>query len=571
MNSLRISEVKRPVAAIAIIALVSLAVFPVYSNAVGGEGTIWLTTETCGANPQSENSFEVGDQVFVNGENFAAGVYDWDNFETRSNPLVEVVAGELTVGVTGAFCFEAYVIGVDDEGVYRVSVGEKNDNVREETPPPPPPIEEELVLQAKKVVCLSESDLPNWGETGIQPGEPALISSTTAADYVADSEGRCHLEAGWSFQWGFAEQGNTAGVNTLPGDHVGQADGTSTAGQCNPTYCGTNTFTGTDYNDWKNFDTATSSGGAVSASVTIDDLEGAPGIWVRENLKAGYVPFSLPPDAAPGSNVSAEMYCHTDIQNYDNYDEVMNPVLGNTYHCVAFNALAGSPNPPPPPPPGPTPSPTPTPSPNPPPPPPPGSNTNLGSISGIVFEDINGDGEKDIEDTSDLSGWIAYLDSNDNSTRDEGELTAMTGSPYLFSNLAAGIYNVRIVLQSGWIQTYPNAANNFKHVVSIAATTSGSSNPSDVDFGVFENAQGGCVTNCGGGGGGPTPTPSPTPAPAPTPVPPPGGIVLGDNITNPDVGGATTELPRTGYGLWFPILFLVGSALLYRKLNLKQA
>ncbi|HEX9503731.1 MAG TPA: hypothetical protein VF974_05430, partial [Patescibacteria group bacterium] len=194
-----------------------------------------------------------------------------------------------------------------------------------------------VTIQADKVVCLSESDLPDWG-LPTSPGKPSLITATTAADYVAASKRRCHLEADWSFQYGFAEKSGQSGVHKLPGDHIGLADGTSSTGMCNPTYCGNNTFTGTGYSDWKTFDTATSSGGTVSASVSIADLQGAPGIWVRENLKAGYVPFTYPPVGPPGSDVSAEIYCHNDIVNYDNFDQVIGPVAGKTYHCVAFNA-----------------------------------------------------------------------------------------------------------------------------------------------------------------------------------------------------------------------------------------
>ncbi len=194
-------------------------------------------------------------------------------------------------------------------------------------------------IKAYKVVCLSEADLPNWGDNGVQVGEPAVITSTTAQAFVTGSQGNCKLQGDWSFQYGFAEKDNTSGVHKLKGDHIGTADGTSTLGMCGPTFCGNNTFTGTGYADWKTFDTSTSSGGAVAAEVSILNLEGAPGIWVRENLKDGYVPFTYPPDGAPGSNISAEIYCHDDIQNFDNYDEIVLPTPGTTYYCVAFNAL----------------------------------------------------------------------------------------------------------------------------------------------------------------------------------------------------------------------------------------
>jgi|GEM_PF-5808178 len=201
---------------------------------------------------------------------------------------------------------------------------------------------EGVTIEANKVVCLNESDLPNWGEAGLQEGEPSMITQFTAEDYLEGKGDECHMEEDWSFQYGFAEKDDTSGVHKLPGDHLGQADGTSTAGLCNATFCGDNTYTGGGFADWKNFDTSTTGGGFVNAVAKITDLEGSTGVWVRENLQDGYVPFTYPPDSAPGSNVSAEIYCHNDIQNYDNYDEVLYPEMGETYYCVAFNAIEDS-------------------------------------------------------------------------------------------------------------------------------------------------------------------------------------------------------------------------------------
>lgn len=88
-------------------------------------------------------------------------------------------------------------------------------------------------------------------------------------------------------------------------------------------------------------------------------------------MKVNYVPFSYPPQASPGSNVSAEMYCHTDVGKYDNFDQIIAPQYGQTYYCVAFNA----PYP---------------------------------KVSGYKFEDKNGNSIKDEEDAS-LSDWTIYL------------------------------------------------------------------------------------------------------------------------------------------------------------------
>lgn len=161
-----------------------------------------------------------------------------------------------------------------------------------------------LTVKAHKVVCDSEEYLPNWGDGS----GPSQITATTAVEFVAQNSQHCHLEQNWSFQWGI-------GVPVMPGDHIGPA----TSG------------------DWQGFDSV--SDGTIPAKVDIYDNSGT--IKVRENLKEGYVPFSYTPGSGqtpPGDDVSAEIYCHNDILNYDNYDYINNPQFDTTYYCVAFNA-----------------------------------------------------------------------------------------------------------------------------------------------------------------------------------------------------------------------------------------
>jgi len=188
---------------------------------------------------------------------------------------------------------------------------------------------EPLIIKAYKVVCEDETYLPNWGA---QSNVPAMITDTTASDWVAQSNQKCWLESDWDFQWGFHTEGANLGVNKLPGDHIGPADGSA----------GQGTDTGTDYDDWKNFDTSTTNSGNTPAGVSIDDLEGASKLWVRENLKTGYEPYANPPGSLQDP-VSAEIYCHTDTYNFDNYDRIDGAALGETYYCVAFNALVQGP------------------------------------------------------------------------------------------------------------------------------------------------------------------------------------------------------------------------------------
>lgn len=154
-----------------------------------------------------------------------------------------------------------------------------------------------------KIVCNSETDLPNWGAGSSD------ITADTASDFVTNSEGKCHLQSGWDFQW--APDGTAN-----PGDNNTEAAGSPWT-----------TFGSTDVN------------GIASTQVPSGAL-----VWVREVLKPDYIPFSgwlkSEQNQTPSTQdaVSAEMYCNTDVLNYDNYDWI-NPVnSGETYQCVAFNA-----------------------------------------------------------------------------------------------------------------------------------------------------------------------------------------------------------------------------------------
>ncbi len=158
--------------------------------------------------------------------------------------------------------------------------------------------EEKITLVAYKVVCEEEEDLPNWGKGGDK------ITSSTAQDWVDQSDNRCWLQEDWYFEW--AEEGTKN-----PGDNIiGPAGG-----------------------DWQTFGPTDSIGKAVT---TIESINGNY-FWVREVMKEGYVPFSGT-TGSPHDDVSAEFYCHIDVLNYDNYDRVDNPEPGNVYYCVGFNA-----------------------------------------------------------------------------------------------------------------------------------------------------------------------------------------------------------------------------------------
>jgi len=123
-----------------------------------------------------------------------------------------------------------------------------------------------------------------------------------------------------------------------------------------------------------------------------------------------------------------------------------------------------------------------------------------GLISGMKFNDENGNGEKDQEEIG-LEGWVIYLDLNDNGQKDSGEPEQTTDEAglYAFTELDFGDYIVREEDQSGWSQTFPGFDFDYAYVLTLDV-----SNPiwSDIDFGNQEggvNSQGGST---GGGGGG---------------------------------------------------------------------
>lgn len=159
---------------------------------------------------------------------------------------------------------------------------------------------EPLTIVASKIVCDNESDLPDWGVVS-PPG--ANITATTAIDYVTNHP-TCHLVPGWTFQWSYDGVPN-------PGDNTGES--------VSP--------------DWHTFGPTDSNG---VASTNISDLQSSPKLWVREAWKDGYVPFASVINTND-PQYSAEMYCHTDVLNFDNWEWIGNPQLEHTYYCVAFN------------------------------------------------------------------------------------------------------------------------------------------------------------------------------------------------------------------------------------------
>jgi len=103
-------------------------------------------------------------------------------------------------------------------------------------------------------------------------------------------------------------------------------------------------------------------------------------------------------------------------------------------------------------------------------------NFQLGVISGQTFQDFNGNGIQDVNDTA-LSGWTIQLLNPVTLSVLNSQTTGANGT---FSLVASGpgTYLVREVLQSGWVQTTTNPA-------AIVITTSGTV-VSGQNFGDFQ-------------------------------------------------------------------------------------
>lgn len=83
-------------------------------------------------------------------------------------------------------------------------------------------------------------------------------------------------------------------------------------------------------------------------------------------------------------------------------------------------------------------------------------NITPGTISGVLYNDLNGDGDKDSGEKG-LKNRTVILDDNGNGVVDAGEVTAITNKngQYTFSNVVIGEHTVTQVLPDYWRQTSP--------------------------------------------------------------------------------------------------------------------
>jgi hypothetical protein len=96
-----------------------------------------------------------------------------------------------------------------------------------------------------------------------------------------------------------------------------------------------------------------------------------------------------------------------------------------------------------------------------------------GSISGIKFNDSNGNAAKDPGESG-LSDWTILLKDSTGS-----KVNAITNNDgnYIFTGLAAGNYTVEEIPQAGWKQTFPQTPGTYK------ITLAPGENATRIDFG----------------------------------------------------------------------------------------
>ena len=99
------------------------------------------------------------------------------------------------------------------------------------------------------------------------------------------------------------------------------------------------------------------------------------------------------------------------------------------------------------------------------------------NISGIKFDDANGNGTRDENETG-LSGWTIKLIRPDGTSINT---TTDANGTYKFENLTAGMYTISEIAQPGWTQTYPASLGS--QIVNIT-----DENVSDINFGNQQKA-----------------------------------------------------------------------------------
>jgi hypothetical protein len=162
-------------------------------------------------------------------------------------------------------------------------------------------------ISATDIVCNTESDLPDWNHG-------PSITQFTASNYVA-SHPNCHVQSGQNFEWL-----DSPFIYPSAPNNSGAAGGA-----------------------WKVFGPTDSSGVAIDPTLTSNI--GSNVIWIREQWNSGLYPFHGIDNTGDGEGTgSAEFWCNTNLQYYDNYEYLGSVNPGQTYYCVAFNVVVTQPD-----------------------------------------------------------------------------------------------------------------------------------------------------------------------------------------------------------------------------------
>ena len=173
-----------------------------------------------------------------------------------------------------------------------------------------------------------------------------------------------------------------------------------------------------------------------------------------------------------------------------------------------------------------------------------GAVTGTGSISGIVFNDANGDGLLDDRENT-LTGVTVFIDLAGTGVYTAGDpqtTTSSTGA-YTFTGLLAGQYTLVEQAPSGFVVTTPSTGSNVITLTTGQAST-GVNFADQVGTAVVSSTSGstsGSSTSGGTGGGGATATGTPVSGGTP-PTP---GTPVGAPVGTP-VAGSTTSGVGTG-------------------------
>jgi hypothetical protein len=95
--------------------------------------SMWLTKTDCSTAGTKAEQFNPGETVYAHGTGFTPNTYV---LSIRENPFKpsDIITPDQNkvVNATGNFCFAAYTIQLDDDGEYRVYVGDVNENFHDD-------------------------------------------------------------------------------------------------------------------------------------------------------------------------------------------------------------------------------------------------------------------------------------------------------------------------------------------------------------------------------------------------------------------------------------------------------